>query len=87
MNYFIGVVFPVLLQVLVVFVIVETNQGNGSWAGLGAFLIGIFAIPATAIVNGLYVWKNPQVGIIQIIGKSFTIAMIVPVLVVFTLFL
>lgn len=87
MNYFIGVVFPALLQVLVIFIIIETNQGNGSWAGLGAFLIGIFAIPATAFINGLYVWKNPQAGMIQIIGKSFTIAMIVPVLAVFTLFL
>jgi hypothetical protein len=87
MRYLIGVIFPGLLQVLVVFIIVETNQGNGSWAGLGAYLIGLFAIPLTALINGLYVWKNPNVSLLQVIGKSFTLAMIVPILCVFTLFL
>lgn len=87
MRYLIGVVLPALFQVLVVFIIAETNQGNGSWAGLGAFLIGMFAIPLTALINGLYVWKNPQAGFFQIIGKCFTLAMIVPVLCTFTLFL
>lgn len=87
MRYLIGVVLPALFQVLVVFVIAETNQGNGSWAGLGAFLIGMFAIPATVFINALYVWKNPDVSFLQLIGKCFTLAMIVPVLAIFTLFL
>lgn len=87
MRYFFGVVLPALMQVLVVFIIAESNQGNGSWVGLGALLIGIFAIPATALVNGLYVWRNPNVGIFQLIGKCFMLAMIVPVIAIFTLFL
>ena len=87
MRYLFGVLLPALFQVLVVFVIAETNQGNGSWAGLGAFLIGMFAIPATAFINALYVWKNPQANFFQIIGKCFTLAMIVPVLAIFTLLL
>jgi hypothetical protein len=51
MAYVIGVLIPLILQSLLVFIVIEMNTGNGSWVGLGALLIGMFAIPATAIVN------------------------------------
>ena len=87
MRYLIGVFLPAAAQVLVVFIIASVNQGNGSWAGLAAFLIGMIAIPLTALINGLYVWKNPQHSMIQVIGKCFTLAFITPLLCTLTLFL
>ncbi len=87
MRYLFGVVLPALLQVLVVFIIIETNTGNGSWLGLLAYLIGLFAIPLTAIINALYIWKSPTEYFLGIIGKCFAIALIAPVMCVFMLFL
>ncbi len=53
MKYLLGVFVPVVIQVLVIWLIIDSNTGNGSWAGLGALLIGMVAVPLTAIVNSL----------------------------------
>ncbi|WP_415891939.1 hypothetical protein ACMXYN_11485 [Neptuniibacter sp. PT8_73] len=87
MRVFIGVILPSAFQALVIFIIASMNQGNGSWAGLAAFLIGMFAIPITLLINGLYVWKNPQHNLLQVMGKCFTLAVIAPLLCILTLFL
>lgn len=87
MRYLFGVVLPALLQVLVVFIVIETNTGNGSWAGLAAYLIGIFAIPLTAIINALYIWKSPNEHFLNMIGKCFSISVIAPILCIFMMFL
>lgn len=55
MRYLFGVVAPLLLQILLVLLLIVTNSGNGSWVGLGALLIGMFAVPATAVINILVV--------------------------------
>ena len=41
MKYLFGVAIPVIFQILVVFIVIDLNTGNGSWAGLGALLIGL----------------------------------------------
>ena len=82
MRYVVAVLIPLLLQCLFVFILIESNTGNGSFVGLGAFLIGMFAIPATAIVNGIYAWKNKNLGTAALIPRSFLIAALVPVLTV-----
>lgn len=87
MRVLLGVFLPALLQALVVLIIVSMNQGNGSWAGLAAFLIGIIVIPITFVINGLYVWKNPESSILTLVAKGFSLAMIVPLLCMITLVL
>ncbi|EAR61649.1 hypothetical protein [Neptuniibacter caesariensis] len=87
MRYLIGLFLPALFQGLVVLIIISMNQGNGSWAGLAAFLLGMIAIPLTALINGLYVWKNPQVSILTVIAKTFSLAVIAPLLCMVTLIL
>jgi len=85
MRIFLGIVLPTGIQVVVVLLVISMNQGNGSWAGLGALLLGMFAIPITLIINGLYIWKNPQHGLLQVFGKCFSLAAVVPVLCIFLL--
>lgn len=82
MRYLLAVLIPLLLQCLFVFIIIEMNTGNGSWVGLGAFLIGIIAIPITAIVNAAYVKVHPELSTSALIVRSFMIAAIVPILTV-----
>ena len=82
MRYFIGVFIPLLIQCLLIFLIIEMNTGNGSWVGLGAFLLGIFAIPATALVNFTYIKKCPNLNNLSILIRSFLIAFITTFLVV-----
>lgn len=86
MRYLICVLLPVLLQALFVLIVVQANTGNGSWVGLGVFLIAIFAIPGTAIVNALYVRANPQLPVLNVINRCFLIALLVPLLMPLLLF-
>jgi len=78
MRYIFGVLVPLLLQCLLVFIAIEANTGNGSWVGLGAFLLGMFAIPATAIINLLYIKSNKERGSLTVIGRCLLIAAITP---------
>lgn len=87
MRYLIGLFVPVFFQISVVMIIISMNQGNGSWAGVAAFLLGLFAIPLTAIINGLYIWKNPQVHILTLIAKCFTLAILAPLMCMVTFML
>ncbi len=82
MKYVIGVLLPVLIQVLVVYVVIEMNTGNGSFVGLGAYLLGLIAIPLTAVVNAIYIYANPKLNTMRVLGSCFLIALITPTLVV-----
>lgn len=80
MKYVICVVIPALLQCLVVFVLIVSNQGNGSWVGLAAFLLGFIVIPATVTLNILYLNLGRYTTRMESIAKCFLIALITPVL-------
>ena len=87
MRYIIGVVIPILLQSLFVFIVIQMNTGNGSWLGLGALLIGMFAIPATGITNFLYIKARKERNTITLISRCFLMALIVPFILFFLLML
>ena len=80
MRYIAAVVLPVLLQCLFVYIVIEMNTGNGSWLGLGALLIGMFAIPATAIINFLIVKSGENKNSFSIVGRCFLVAAVAPLL-------
>jgi hypothetical protein len=83
MPYFFGVALPALLQCLVIFIVIQMNTGNGSWAGLGALLIGLFAVPATAIANVMIIRASADKEPFTAVVQCFMVALITPVLVVF----
>lgn len=78
MKYVYGVLIPVLLQVLVVFLLIQMNTGNGSWVGLGAFLIGMIAIPGTALLNALYIKNSSNKKTVNVIFNCFVFAAVAP---------
>lgn len=82
MRYVYGVLIPLLLQALIVYVVIEMNTGNGSFVGLGAYLIGMIAIPLTAVVNAVYIKSNPKKGAINVILKCFLFAALTPLLII-----
>ena len=85
MLYVFGFLIPILLQSLFVFIVIEMNTGNGSWLGLGALLIGMFAIPATGIVNLLYIKSNKEQSSATVLMRCFLTAIIAPFLTVLLL--
>ena len=55
------VLLPFLLQLAAVLGIIAINTGNGSFVGLGAFALGIWVLPITALINWLSSRKpNPR---------------------------
>ncbi len=83
MRYVLGLFIPALLQCLLIYFIIEVNTGNGSWLGLGAFLIGIFAVPATMIVNWVYIRNTQSTFQVKTIVRCLSIAAITPVIILF----
>lgn len=82
MKYVYGVILPVLIQVLIVYVVIEMNTGNGSFVGLGAYLVGLIAIPLTAIVNAIYIYANSNLSLFKVTTRCFLMALITPVLII-----
>ncbi len=85
MRYLFGVVVPLLLQILLVLLLIVTNSGNGSWVGLGALLIGMFAVPATAVINILVVRSTLTQSAAKTTAKCIGIAMVLPFVVILLL--
>ncbi|GJM09266.1 MAG: hypothetical protein DHS20C11_15420 [Lysobacteraceae bacterium] len=79
MKYLFGVVLPMIFQILVVFIVIDLNTGNGSWAGLGALLVGLIAIPATAIANAAYLASTDQ-ALYKTLPRCFGLALLAPIL-------
>lgn len=87
MRYLIGVLTPLLLQSLFVFIVIEMNTGNGSWVGLGALLLGVIAIPATGVLNFIYIKSKKDEINLAVIAKCFLISLVLPFIILFFLML
>lgn len=88
MKYFVCAFLPIFLQSLILFLIIVMNQGNGSWVGLGAFLLGMFVIPSTLIANIFYLKFGAYKTKTESIVKCFVTAILAPfVIIVFLFFL
>ncbi|MCE2027422.1 hypothetical protein [Sessilibacter corallicola] len=84
MKYVWGVLLPALAQIVVTWIVITVNTGNGSWLGLGAFVLAIFAVPTTAIANFVSVRTHAEGdSIINLMTKCLLITAITPVLLVF----
>ena len=87
MRYLIGVLIPLLLQTLFVFIVIEMNTGNGSWVGLGALLLGMFTIPATGVSNFIYIKSKKDEFNLAVIARCFLISLVLPFIIFFFLML
>ncbi len=87
MRYVIGVLIPTLLQCFVVLIVVVTNTGNGSWVGLGIFILSLFSIPATALANIFHVRAHSHLNISSLFSRGIRIAIITPFIVLIIIIL
>ena len=77
-----AVLSPVLFRVLVVWLVIEMSTGNGSFVGLGAYLLGLVAISLTVIINAIIVYKSPKLKLSVLTFRSMVVALLLPVLVI-----
>ena len=87
MIYLLGSIIPMALQSLIVLIVIQVNTGNGSWLGLGAFLIGMFAIPATGIINALYIKSHKDFSSVHILTRCALITAITPFIILLFMFI
>jgi len=71
-----------LAQVLFVLVIIAATNGTGSFLGLGAMLLGLIAIPLTALVNWVRTRKSPPVPALTFTTNTLLIALAFPLVIV-----
>ncbi len=80
MKYLVCILFPLLLQVLVTFAIIQATKGGGSFVGLGAMLAAVLGIPATALVNIVFIRMKPDLPGLAHFSRSFLVALVLPAL-------
>ena len=73
-----GVLLPLVFQILFTLAIILATQGTGSFVGLGAMLLGLVALPVTAIVNWSQVRSQPDRPALQLAARIFLITAIFP---------
>ncbi|PPE72680.1 hypothetical protein C3942_16645 [Solimonas fluminis] len=74
MKYLLHVGLPAVLQVALTLFVMFATRGNGSFVGLAAMLLGVWAIPVTAIVNFARARATPRA------SATFWISLPVPLL-------
>ena len=79
MKYLYCVGVPVSIQLFITFIIIAANTGNGSWAGLGAFLFAIMVVPLTAIITAVKARAVPGPITMKLFGQCLVIGFALPV--------
>jgi hypothetical protein len=80
LRYVFGIGGVLLVQVAISYATILAGTGNGSFVGLGAMLLALYGIPATAILNFLLLRKprrNPER---SYVGWVIVISSVLPVL-------
>ena len=76
-----GILLPLTFQLLFVAAIIAATNGTGSFVGLGAMLLGLVALPLTAILNWAQVRSQPDRPALQLAMRIFWITAIFPALI------
>jgi hypothetical protein len=78
---FLGLVLlPALLQVLLAAALISLRKPGGEFVGLGVMLLGLVAIPATALLNWSRTRANPPQGALELLAKTFFTTAVFPLL-------
>lgn len=74
------VVLPTCIQLIIGAVIMFSHKPGGEFVGLGVMLLGLIAIPATAIINYSRIRIQPPIQTVSLINRTFYTTAIFPVL-------
>jgi hypothetical protein len=80
MKFIFFVLLPLCLQLLIGAAVMFSNKPGGEFVGLGVMLLGMFAVPATAIINWHHTRAQPPLTLSQQINRTFYISLIFPAL-------
>ncbi len=80
MPYFIGIGGVILFQAAISLALVLATRGGGSFVGLGAMLLALIGIPATALAVGLLIHAHRKNPAMNHIGRLVLFALILPAL-------
>lgn len=81
MLFAFAVAVPLVVQLLFTLIVVFATNGTGSFVGLGAMLVGLLAIPLTALANWGRLRKKPPLPALQLINRTLLTTLIFPALV------
>jgi hypothetical protein len=73
-----GILLPLVFQLLFALAIILATKGTGSFVGLGAMLLGLVALPVTAVVNWTQIRSQPDRPAPQLAARIFLITAIFP---------
>jgi len=77
-RHVLGIVVPLVFQLVFTLAIILATQGTGSFVGLGAMLLGLVALPVTAIVNWSQIRSQPDRPALQLAARIFLISAVFP---------
>lgn len=78
MRYLIGLVIPLLLQLLAYAIVIFASQGGGSFVGLLALSAMVLAVPALLLYGVLAARGTEPIG--QVLLIALAIALLPPIL-------
>lgn len=80
MKFFTCVVLPALVQLLLGLALIFGLRTGGSFAGLGVMLLGMLAIPLTALANWAHTRSKPALPGLALFVRIFLTSMVFPIL-------
>lgn len=82
MKFVLTVLLPLCFQLLFTAAIVFATNGTGSFVGLGALLLGLVAIPLTALINWSRARAKPPLPAIELAAKTLFTTLVFPVAII-----
>jgi len=74
------VVLPLLVQLALAAALISLRKPGGEFVGLGVMLLGLVAIPATALINWAQTRAQPPQSALELVAKTFFTTLVFPVL-------
>jgi hypothetical protein len=74
------VLLPAAIQLLLAVAIISLRKPGGEFVGLGVMLVGLVAVPATALINWARTRARPPQGALELVAKTFFTTLVFPAL-------
>lgn len=74
------VVLPLLLQLFIGMIFMGLRKPGGEFVGLGVMLMGLVAIPLSALVNGLRLRRQPPIATRRLVLPTIATTLVFPAL-------
>jgi len=80
MRVVLGVIVPLLVQLLGFGLVILVSRGGGSFVGLLALSAGVLAVPAVTLMNWARTRHDPPIPLLRLVAVAMLLALVVPIL-------